>query len=125
MTYPDGLRQLLREIQLIANVPKDHKVNFQSFSYIPTTFLSGIYRYITGESHHDLIRRIRDCLRQAQIYHHEYPQYVPDLVESLVKLANSISTYRDIYQSKVDAIIDLDILERELKLVIDQMSPED
>lgn len=121
MAYPDGVRNLLREIQLIAHVPKEHKVNFQTFSYVSDSFLGGIYRYLTGESHCDLIRRLRDCIRQAQIYRHEYPQYISDLAESLTELLKSIPTYRSIYQSKVDAIIDFNLIEKELKLVIEQL----
>lgn len=121
MAYPDPLRQLLREMQLIASVPKEHKVNFQSFSYVPNTLGGNLYRYLTGESHHDLLRRLRECLRLTGVYRHEYPQYTSELVAGLTKVASSFETYRELYRSKVDALIDLDLLERELKLVLEEL----
>ena len=64
---------------------------------------------------------MRECLRLSQIYRHEYPQYVPDLKEALTELSKSLPTYRGIYQTKVDVVIDLNLIEKEIQLVLDQL----
>lgn len=114
MSIPSDLRMLYKEIELLSSIPQDHKVNLNSFSYSQNNWRGNLYRYFNGESHQNVIEKMRDIINKAIIYNQQYPNYRHEILERLTKLRDSLPIYKKVYAQRIDTIADLNIIDAEI-----------
>lgn len=115
---PEPLKKILIDLDVIAQIKKNHKINIKSKDYADaTSWIDAFWRMYYREDKNSSLTHIEKTIETAIKMIENYPEFKGVIIEYLNKAKDGINIQREVYQTKPNIIASLDILMKNIEAI--------
>lgn len=112
---PLSIKKLLRDLEVVRNLPEGYKLNVSSSTYSITWSLAErAYRLLTGENGQRTVSHLDELIDRVINESRRHPHFADSLIEAVCSLRTAVENLRSVYTGQPPVQADLLVIGRRL-----------